>query len=83
MRTKLVHELRQQNLIIRIREEKYRDVIRYHVSARRLFQNGDLWHESTIVGRDDIPLLRLLFDEAHTWILEREELLTSEANISE
>lgn len=82
MRSKHVHELRHGKLVIRIREEKSRDSLCYRVSARRLYQNGDFWHESTSIGRDDIPLLKLLLDEAHTWILQQEESLPKAAGFS-
>ena len=41
---------------------------RHSVTIVRLYKNGDVWKESTRFGRDDIPLVRLLLDEAHTWI---------------
>jgi hypothetical protein len=39
------------------------------LSVVRLFRNGDQWKESTRLGRDDIPLVRLVLDEAYTWML--------------
>jgi hypothetical protein len=35
----------------------------------RLFRNGDEWKESTRLGRDDIPVVRVLLDEAYAWML--------------
>jgi len=72
MRTKLVHEIRQGLLVVRIRRAKSGNVVRHMLSIHRLYRNGDLWHESTRLGRDDIPFMRFLLDEAHTWILEQE-----------
>jgi len=57
MKTKLVHEIRQGLLVVRI---------------RRANKNGDLWHESTRLGRDDLPFVRFLLDEAHTWMIQQE-----------
>ena len=70
MRTKLVHEIRMGLLVVRIRRAVSGDTSRYTVSIHRLFKNGDLWHESSRLGRDDIPYIRFLLDEAHTWMIE-------------
>ena len=72
MRTKLVHEIRQGLLVVRIRQAKSGDALRHLLSIHRLYKNGDLWHESTRLGRDDIPFIRLLLDDAHTWMLQQE-----------
>lgn len=72
MRTKLVHEIRHGLLVIRIRQAKANQATRHKLSVHRLYRNGDLWHESTRLGRDDIPFVRYLLDEAHTWIIRQE-----------
>jgi len=43
---------------------------RHNVTAVRLYRNGDLWKESSIFGRDDLPLVCKALDQAHTWIFE-------------
>ena len=35
----------------------------------RNLRNGDQWHESKQFGRDDLPLLAIVVDHAHTWML--------------
>ncbi len=72
MRTKLVHEIRQGLLVVRIRRAKAAGLARHMFSIHRLYRNGDLWQESTRLGRDDIPFIRFLLDEAHTWVLQQE-----------
>ena len=72
MRTKLVHEIRQGLLVVRIRRAKSRATVRHMLSIHRLYKNGDLWHESTRFGQDDLPFIRFLLDEAHTWMIEQE-----------
>lgn len=42
--------------------------VRHTVTVIRLFKNGDLWHESTRFGRDDLPLVSKTIDLAHEWI---------------
>lgn len=72
MRSKLVHELRHGLLVVRVRKTKSGDATRHKLSIHRLYRNGDLWHESSRLGRNDIPSVRFLLDEAHTWILSQE-----------
>ncbi|MCP4191771.1 MAG: hypothetical protein GY768_14240 [Planctomycetaceae bacterium] len=44
---------------------------RHAVSVVRIYRNGDVWKESTRFGRDDLPLVAKVADQAHTWIFER------------
>ena len=36
----------------------------------RLYKDGNNWKDSTSFGRDDLPLLAKVADQAHTWIFE-------------
>jgi hypothetical protein len=63
-----IHELRRGLIKVRIWCKRTRSGSRHTVAVTRLFRNGDVWKESTRFGRDDIPLIRLVLDEAHTWI---------------
>ena len=66
-----LHEIRHGMIAVRIRQHSQRSTGRYTVSVVRIYRNGDVYQESTRYGRDDIPLVRLLLDEAYKWILER------------
>jgi len=44
---------------------------RHSVSIVRLYKNGDVWKESTRFGRDDLPLIAKVSDQAHTWIYQQ------------
>jgi hypothetical protein len=68
MPRKPVREFRRGLIKVRIWRKRTRSGVRHSVAVTRLFRNGDVWKESARFGRDDIPLLRLLLDEAHTWI---------------
>jgi hypothetical protein len=72
MRTKLVHEIKQGMLVVRIRRTKSTVGGQHVLSIHRRYRNGALWQESTRLGRDDIPFIRFLLDEAHTWIIEQD-----------
>ena len=63
------HEIRRGLIKARIWRRQSRSKSRYSLQVVRIFRNGDQWKESTRFGRDDIPLARLVLDEAYTWIL--------------
>ena len=67
--TKPTMEIRRGLIKVRIWERKSKSGVRYSLSVVRLYRNGDQWKESTRLGRDDIPLVRLILDEAYCWIL--------------
>ena len=65
-------EIRRGLIKVRVWQRRSKNGVRYSLSVVRLFRNGDQWKESTRLGRDDIPLVRLVLDEAHTWMLTNE-----------
>ena len=65
------HEIRRGLIKVRIRQRKSNLKSGYVVSVVRLYRNGSEWKESARFERDDIPLIRLVLDEAYTWILSR------------
>lgn len=71
MITKAVHEIRFGLIVARVWRKKTRSGVRHSVTLHRLFRNGDRWTESTRFGRDDLPVMRLALDHAHTWILQQ------------
>ncbi len=62
-------EIRRGLIKVRIWQRRSKNGVRYSLSIVRLFRNGDQWKESTRLGRDDIPLVRLVLDEAYEWML--------------
>jgi hypothetical protein len=64
-----IHEMRVGAIKARIWQKRTSFGSRHTISLVRLFRNGDVWKESTRFGRDDLPVLRLLLDKVHTWIL--------------
>lgn len=65
-------ELRHGLIKVRVwrRKSKRRG---YSAALVRLYRNGDEWKESTRLGRDDIPVARLVLDEAYQWMLTNED----------
>lgn len=70
--TKPIVELRRGMIKVRVWRRKSRRG-GYSSSVVRLFRNGDQWKESSRLGRDDLPVVRLLLDEAYEWMLTHEE----------
>jgi hypothetical protein len=73
MKSAPVQEIRRGLIVVRVWRKRTRQGLRHTVSAMRLFRDGDNWKESTRFGRNDIPLLRLALDEAHTWIYQQKQ----------
>ena len=66
-------EIRRGLIKVRIWQRRSKNNgVRYSLTVVRLFRNGDQWKESTRLGRDDIPLVRLVLNEAHSWMLMNE-----------
>lgn len=71
MPAKPIRAFRRGLIKVRVWRKRTRSGLRHTVSVVRLFRNGDVWKESTRFSRDDIPLMRLVLDDAHTWIYEQ------------
>lgn len=74
MKAPAVHEIRRGLIKVQIRCKRTRQGKRHTIVVTRLFRNGDCWKESSRFGRDDIPLMRYLLDEAHTWIFQQTQV---------
>ena len=70
MATQPIHEIRHGLIKVRICRKQTSSGLRHTLTIVRLYRNGDVWKESTRFSRDDIPLMCLVLDEAHTWIFE-------------
>ncbi len=70
MKSKPVHEVRRGLIRACIWRKNTRSGLRHTVVVTRLFRNGETWKESARFGRDDLPLVRLVLDDAHTWIYQ-------------
>lgn len=44
----------------------------YHITVSRLYRDrDDKWSSSNSFGREDLPLLMKVLDQAHTWTYEQ------------
>ena len=69
--SKPVHEVRLGLIKARIWRKRTRSGTRHSISVARLYRDGDVWRESARFGRDDLPVVRLVLDRAHTWVFQQ------------
>ena len=43
---------------------------RHAVTVVRLFRDGDVWKESTRLGKDDLLVASKVLGQTHSWIIE-------------
>ena len=63
-----VHEIRFGRIRAAIWQNETENGPRHNVTITRLYKDGDDWKDSTSFGRDDLPLVAKVCDQAHTWI---------------
>ncbi len=66
-----VHEVRFGRIRAAIWQNETENGPRHNVTLTRLYKDGDEWKDSTSFGRDDLPLVAKVCDQAHTWIFEQ------------
>lgn len=66
---KPVHEIRMGRIKAAIWENETQNGIRHNVTVQRIYKDeSQEWQSSDSFGRDDLPLLAKVVDQAHTWI---------------
>ena len=63
-----VHEIRLGRIKAAIWENDTDNGTRHNVTVSRLYKDGEQWKDSTSFGRDDLPLVGKVVDQAHSWI---------------
>jgi hypothetical protein len=63
-----VHEIRMGKTKCCIWQNTSGDKTYHNVTVARLYKDGDDWKESTSFGRDDLPILAEVVQEAWKWI---------------
>jgi hypothetical protein len=66
-----VHEIRFGRIRAAIWLNETESGPRHNVTISRLYKDGEDWKDSTSFGRDDLPLVAKICDQAHTWIFEQ------------
>lgn len=70
-KTRPVHEFRLGRIKAAIWENETQNGTRHNVTVSRLYKDGDEWKDSTSFGRDDLPLVGKVVDQAHSWIFNQ------------
>ena len=65
---KPVHEVRLGRIKATIWANQTDNGLRHNVTLTRLYRDNDQWKDSTSFGRDDLPLVAKVVDQAHSWI---------------
>lgn len=65
-----VHEVRMGRIKAAIWENDTQNGMRHNVTVSRLYKDGDQWKDSNSFGRDDLPLVLKVVDQAHSWIFQ-------------
>ena len=66
-----IHEIRLGRIRAAIWENETQNGTRHNVTVSRLYKDGNDWKDSTSFGRDDLPLVGKVCDQAHSWIFEQ------------
>jgi len=65
-----VHECRLGRVKAAIWANETETGVRHNVTVSRIYKDGDEWKDSTSFGRDDLPLVAKVMDQAHSWIFQ-------------
>lgn len=66
-----VHEVRLGRIKAAIWENETQNGTRHNVTVTRIYKDGEQWKDSTSFGRDYLPLVAKVADQAHSWIFEQ------------
>ena len=71
MANKPAHEIRLGRIKASIWANETERGTRYNVNVSRIYKEGEQWKATESFGRDDLPLVCKVMDQAHTWIFEQ------------
>ncbi len=66
-----VHEVRLGRIKAAVWENTTENGVRHNVTICRLYKDADKWKDSSSFGRDDLPLVMKVADQAHDWIFNQ------------
>ena len=70
---KPIHEIRMGRIKAAIWQNETDNGIRYNVTIGRLYKDGSDWKQTESFGRDDLPVLAKVADQAHTFIFQKQQ----------
>lgn len=66
-----IHEIRLGRVKAAIWENETQNGMRHNVTVSRIYKDGETWKDSGSFGRDDLPLVAKVVDQAHSWIFSQ------------
>ena len=69
---KPIHEIRMGRIKAAIWQNETDNGIRYS-QVGRLYRDGESWKQTESFGRDDLPVLAKVADQAHTFIFQKQQ----------
>ena len=66
-----VHEVRLGRIKAAVWENTTENGVRHNVTICRLYKDAEKWKDSSSFGRDDLPLVMKVADQAHDWIFNQ------------
>jgi hypothetical protein len=70
---KPIHEIRLGRIKAAIWQHDANLGPRYNVTVARLYKDDSGWKASDSFGRDDLPVVAKVLDQAHTWIFLKQQ----------
>ncbi len=67
--SRVVYEIRHGLIVASVRLSRRKRKNHHTIAVYRLFRNGQSWTKSVLFGPNDLPAVRFVLDDAHTWIL--------------
>ena len=68
-----IHEIRMGRIKAAIWQNETDGVTRYNVTFGRLYKDAESWKQTESFGRDDLPVLSKVADQAHTFIFQKQQ----------
>ena len=70
---KPIHEIRLSRVKAAVWQNTTDNGVFYNVTVSRLYRDGDQWKWSDSFGRDELPLLASVANQAWHWILQKQQ----------
>lgn len=70
---KPIHEIRLSRVKAAVWQNSTDNGVFYNVTVSRLYRDGDHWKSSDSFGRDELPLLASVANQAWQWILQKQQ----------
>jgi len=65
-----VHEIRMGSVKATIWENETSVGSRHNVTVARIYKENEEWRQTDSFGRDHLPLIAKVVDQAHSWIFQ-------------